>query len=199
MTARLLRLYLQARPVLAAAGLIATLHFGVWLLSQWTSTISDSSLTPIVLPVVPAILIALTARSPFGETERAAGYFLPKLELANTAFLIGWSVLLILIASTASTLPDFGSLTIRNFAGYLGVALIGNRLFGPEAGWIPTGAYAPVVALYRTMHRPAEPLLAWPAWTFDERGAIAIAAALFLLGAISILLPETRKLTPIPA
>jgi cytochrome c biogenesis protein CcdA len=178
--------------------MIATLHLGVWLLSQWTSTISDSSLTPIVLPVVPAILIALTARSPFGEAERAAGSFLPKLELTNTAFLIVWSVLLMLIASTASTLPDFGSLTIRNFAGYLGLALIGNRLLGAEAGWIPPAIYAPAAALYRTTSGPTDALLAWPAWTFDERGAIVIAAALVLLGAISILASEVRKLAPIP-
>lgn len=184
---RLTMLYLRSR--LAGGALVAcfgTALFGWYLLNES----SDMAITQLLLATVSlgaATAIGVSARSPFGDTERVVSRPLPPLRLMHLAGLIALAALALGLANRTETAGWTEWMLVRNFAGYTGLALITARLIGASLSWITPVAYG--MAAFMTM---SERRWAWPLKPGDDEWAAWTAVILLLTGLALIVLTGGR-------
>ena len=190
MTSPLLRLtllYLRSR--LAGGALLACLGtalFGWYLLDQS----SDMNLTKLLLATVSlgaATAVGVSARSPFGDTERVVSRPLPPLRLVHLAGLIALAALALGLANRVETVDWTEWMLVRNFAGYVGLALITARLIGASLSWITPVAYG--MAAFMSM---SERRWAWPMKPGDDQWAAWTVVILLVVGLGLIVLTGGR-------
>ncbi|MDQ3512499.1 MAG: hypothetical protein M3462_02360 [Chloroflexota bacterium] len=188
---RLVTLYLRSRLLgTALAVMIASAYVGWYLLDQST----DPGITKILLimaPVGAATAIGISARSPFGETERITSFRLPALRLGHMAALLAVAAVALAWANGAESDAWTDWVMVRNLAGYAGLSLLTARLLGPSISWLPPVAYAmatfiAIGGIQFDDLTDNQRRWGWPVVPADERFAawtvgLVLAAGLFLV------------------
>ncbi len=184
MVPRLLVLYLRARRT--GVALVALLGGAAltWLVLDRTADPVLVKLTLIILPLVPAAILGVALRSPFGEAERAVGSPLPALRGWHLGGLLLVAGIALAVANRAATGPDFDWLLVRNAAGYGGLALLGGRLAGAALSWLAPFLYGLFATVAPGGVLPRESGWLWPIQPPDVRAAATIACALLLVGLV---------------
>lgn len=184
---RLMSLYLRSR--LAGGALAASLAtaLGGWYLLYQSN---DRDLTMLLLTAVSlgaAIAIGLSARSPFGDTERIVSRPLPLLRLIHLAGLLVLAALALGFANRAESEPWAEWMLVRNLAGYAGLALVAARLASASLSWIAPVGY--VMAVLMTL---SERRWAWPLKPSYDEWAALIAIVLLTAGLLLTVLFGAR-------
>jgi hypothetical protein len=189
---RLVRLYLASRRVVTCLVILLACAVVLRVALHWlphTGVLSRQ--IPLTIEAGAAAAIGVTARSPFGDPERATGRWLPFLRLAGVVAMSGAAVG-VLAAGAASAHLAGGTLDmLRDLGGFIGVALLVSVAAGGGLAWIGPIAYLGVAmtAVTRSWTTP----WAWPARPPHDRGAAICAAAVFAAGVVVVTLRGTRE------
>jgi hypothetical protein len=187
--ARLLRLYVASRrvsvAVMALAGCAVILH--VALEHGWGRGGQE---VPLVIVAGAATIVAVTARSPFGEIERSTGRWLACLRLGVTIALAAIALGALGAVAVGAHLPGGDLELLRNLAGLLGVGLLVASALGGGFAWVGPMAYA-VLADYAISAAWTTPWI-WPARPPHDLGAALCAGLVFALGVAAITVRGAR-------
>jgi hypothetical protein len=192
---RLVRLHAISRRLPAAVALLAACAAGLrgTLYGHWDAY--GAFQLPLIFEAGCAVIIAVTAGSPFGEPERAAGSRLPFLRLAAAAALTVLAAGLLAAAGTGLSLAGGFPDVLRNVAGLTGIGLLCAVLLGGPLAWIGPLAYllAGLYGLYTDWHPPtlSTPWL-WPARPPHDVGGALCAALVFGAGLAAIAIRGAR-------
>jgi hypothetical protein len=186
----LVRLHLRSRHV--PAGILALAMCGGLLRGalhwHWVFSSGPSAQQiPLIIEAGAAAAIAVTAHSPFGETERATGRWLPGLRLFAAAGMCGLAIALLQLGAAGGSLNGGILVLARNVIGITGLGLVCSLVTGGLLAWtLPMGYLAFCeYALLEAWRAP----WAWPARPPADRGAWICACAVFAAG---LLLFTTR-------
>ncbi len=192
---RLTWLHVRSRRVpagiLALAACGALLHAALhW---HWTFNSGPyAQQAPMIIEAGAAAVISVTAHSPFGEAERAAGRWLPCLRLFTAAALTGLAVLALQLGAAGESLNDGVLLLARNVIGFTGLGLLCSLVTGGLLAWtLPLGFMAFCqYALLQAWRAP----WAWPVRPPADRGAWICASVVFATGLLLFTIhgPRTR-------
>ena len=147
---------------------------------------------PLIIEAGAAAVIAVTAHSPFGETERAAGRWLPYLRVFTATALTGLAILALQLGAVGESLNDGILVLARNVIGFTGLGLACSLVTGGLLAWTLPMGYM-VFCQYALLESWTAPST-WPVRPPADRGAwicasVAFAGGLLLL---TILGPRTR-------
>jgi hypothetical protein len=147
---------------------------------------------PLVIEAGAAAVIAVTAHSPFGETERAAGRWLPYLRLFTAVALTGLAILALQLGAVGESLNDGILALARNVIGFTGLGLACSLVTGGLLAWTLPMGYM-VFCQYALLEAWTAPWT-WPVRPPADRGAWICACAVFATGLLlfTILGPRTR-------
>jgi hypothetical protein len=175
---RLLRLHSASRrvPVAVAAIAACAAMLRLALEHHWGAQVQQ---VPLVIEAATATIIAATTRSPFGESERAAGRWLPYLRLGLALALTAIAVAALAAGSAGAHLAGGSLELLRNVAGLVGIGLLSAPLLGAYA-WVGPIAYA-VVAEYALTANWTSPWI-WPGRSPHDPPAAIWAALIFVVG-----------------
>ncbi|MFF4922501.1 hypothetical protein ACFY4B_18140 [Kitasatospora sp. NPDC001261] len=148
-----------------------------------------------LLPLVPVCLILEGQARADGITERVAVRAMGRWDAAFMAACVLACALTAAVASTAGA----GSATTalaRDFAGYLGLALIVRWLAGARVATVATALFPFLCVSFGLVHnRPG--IWAWPLHHAASVTAGLQALLLLAIGALSLLLPPLRRHTDV--
>jgi hypothetical protein len=140
---RLTWLHLRTRRV--PAGVVALAVCGAVLHAalRWNWTFDSgpyAQQVPMIIEAGGAAVIAVTAHSPFGEQERAAGWWLPLLRLFAALALTGIAILALQLGATGQSLNAGVLVLARNVIGFTGLGLACSLITGGLLAWtLPLG------------------------------------------------------------
>lgn len=175
---RLWYLYLRSRLTGWATAALLITGVAAWLALRETSyPEADVTMPLVVLPLLPAVVIGASTRSPFGDTELSVSYSLPSLRFGHLAGLLFIGGLILAGAASGWNPDAIGWELIRNLAGYTGLAFLGARLLGSGICWVVPLGYGVAALLLNPKSR-----LAWPSQFPNDGWSIAIAAAIVVIG-----------------
>jgi hypothetical protein len=146
------------------------------LLHHWGAQVQQ---VPLVIEAATATIIAATTGSPFGESERATGRWLPYLRLGLALALTAIAVAALAAGSAGAHLAGGELELLRNVAGLLGIGLLSASLLGAYA-WVGPIAYA-VVAEYALTADWTSPWI-WPGRSPHDPAAAIWAVLIFVVG-----------------
>jgi len=132
---------------------------------------------PMIIDAGAAAVIAVTAHSPFGETERSAGRWLPCLRLFAAAVMCGLAIALLALGATGQSLNDGVLVLARNVIGITGIGLLCSLVTGGLLAWTLPMGYM-VFCQYALLSAWAAPWT-WPVGPPADRGAWICACAVF--------------------
>ena len=192
---RLTWLHLRTRRVPAAvlalavcgALLHAALH-GRWAFNSGPY----AQQVPMIIEAGAASVIAVTAHSPFGETERSAGRWLPYLRLLAAIGLTGLAILALQLGAAGENLNDGIAVLARNVIGFTGLGLLCSLITGGLLAWtLPMGYMS--FCQYALLEAWTAPLT-WPVRPPADRGAWICASLVFAVGLLLFTIhgPRTR-------
>ena len=175
---RLLRLHSASRRVPVAVAAIAACAATLRLALQhhWGA---DAQQVPLVIEAATATIIAATSRSPFGESERATGRWLPYLRLGPALALTAIVVAALAAGAAGAHLAGGELELLRNVAPLVGIGLLSAALLGAYA-WVGPVAYA-VVAEYALTANWTSPWV-WPGRSPHDPAAAIWAGLIFVAG-----------------
>lgn len=187
--ARLFWLHLRGRRVPAAltglAACAAVLCAGLNL--RWFGTAGADIEVPMLLEAGAAAIIAVTAHSPFGESEKATGRWLPVLRPAVIVALCGAGIGLFAAAAAIGYDPVHGSYlpggmlpVVQNVLGFTAVGLLLSLFSGGLLAWIGPLAWQ-AVCQFALIANDTEPVT-WAARPPDDRGGWIAAMVVFAAG-----------------
>jgi hypothetical protein len=189
---RLVRLHLASRRVVTCLLILVGCAVALRIALHWlprTGTLSRQ--IPLTIEAAAAAAVGVTARSPFGDPERATGRWLPFLRLATVAGLTA-AALGALAAAAASAHLASGSLgLLRDMGGFTGIALLTSAVAGGGLAWIGPVGYLGI-CLTALTGRWTTPW-AWPARPPHDRGAAICAAVVFVAGAAVVVVRGARE------
>jgi hypothetical protein len=180
---RLTWLYLRTRRVpagiLALAGCGAVL--GAALHWHWEFNSGPyAQQVPMIIEAGAAAVIAVTAQSPFGKAERAAGRWLPYLRLFIAVALAGIAILALQLGAVGESLNDGVLVLARNVIGFTGLGLACSLVTGGLLAWtLPLGYM--VFCQYALLEAWRAPW-AWPVRPPADRGAWICASVVLAVG-----------------
>ncbi len=192
---RLVWLHLRSRRV--PAGILALAVCGALLhvALQWHWAFNSgpyAQQVPLIIEAGAATVIAVTAHSPFGETERSAGHWLPYLRLFAAAGMCGLAIALLELGAAGESLNEGVLVLARNVIGITGIGLLCSLVTGGLLAWtLPLGYMA--FCQYALLEAWTAPWT-WPVRPPADRGAWSCACAVFAAGLLlfTILGPRTR-------
>jgi hypothetical protein len=192
---RLAWLHLCSRQV--PAGVLALLVCGGVLRAalQWHWAFNSGPYAqqiPMIIEAGAAAVIAVTAHSPFGETERATGRWLPYLRLFAAAGMCGLAIALLQLGATGESLNGGFLVLSRNVIGITGIGLLCSLATGGLLAWtLPMGYLA--FCQYALLEAWTAPW-AWPVRPPADHGAWIWACAVFAAGLLLFTIrgPRTR-------
>ena len=147
---------------------------------------------PMIIEAGAAAVIAVTAHSPFGEQERAAGRWLPHLRLFAAIGLTGIAIAFLQLGAAGESLNAGVLVLARNVIGFTGLGLVCSLVTGGLLAWtVPLGYM--MFCQYALLELWRAPW-AWPVRPPADRGAW-IAASLVLAAGLLLFTvrgPRTR-------
>ena len=183
---RLVWLHLRSRRVpsgiLALAVCGALLHVALhW---HWAFNSGPyAQQVPLIIEAGAATVIAVTAHSPFGETERSAGRWLPYLRLLAAIGMCGLAIALLQLGAAGQSLNEGIVVLARNVVGITGIGLLCSVVTGALLAWTLPMGYM-LFCQYALLQSWTAPWT-WPVRPPADRGAwicaCAVAAAGLLL------------------
>jgi hypothetical protein len=192
---RLTWLHLRTRR--APAGLLALAAGGALLHAalywHWTFDSGPyAQQVPMIIEAGAAAAIAVTAHSPFGEAERAAGRWLPLLRLLSAVALTGLAIALLELGAAGQSLNDGILVLARNVIGFTGTGLLCSLVTGGLLAWILPLAYM-LFCQYALLEAWTAPWT-WPVRPPGDRGAWIAACAVLAIGLLAFTVhgPRTR-------
>ena len=178
---RLVRLYASSRRVLTCLLLLAACAVALRTALHWLPrTGVFAQQIPLTLEAGAAAVIGVTAGSPFGEPERAAGRWLPYLRLAAAVSLTGAAFGALAAGSAAQHLDEGTLALLRNLAGLTGIAFLSAAVLGGGLAWIGPLGYLAVTMSALAGHWTTPWL--WPARPPHDHGAAICAGLVFAAG-----------------
>ena len=165
--------------VLALAVCAGVLHAALYW--HWTFASGRyAQQVPLIIAAGAAAVIAVTAHSPFGETERAAGRWLPYLRLFVAVGMCGLAIALIQLGAAGQGLNEGILVLARNIIGITGIGLLCSLVTGGLLAWtLPIGYMA--FCQYALLEAWTAPWT-WPVRPPADRGAWICACAAFAAG-----------------
>jgi hypothetical protein len=186
---RLVWLHIVSRRVPGAAAIIAGCAVALRLALSWRWDSYGALQLPLVLETACAAVIAVTCASPFGDSERAAGRWLPFLRLAAALALTALAACALAAAGAGAHLAGGSLDVLRNVAGLVGLGLLSAAAVGGWLAWVGPTGYLVVgaYALYALRHGPllTTPWI-WPARPPHDVGAAVCAGLVFACGLLAI-------------
>jgi hypothetical protein len=145
---------------------------------------------PAIVEAAAAGLVSVSARSPFGESERATGRWLPFLRLAASVTLSAAAFAMLAAGSAGVNLLGGELALLRNLAGMVGVGLLAASVLGGYLSWLGPIAYLALTeeAISSGWQSP----WTWPARPADDVGAAICAAIVFCAGLAVIAIRGAR-------
>jgi hypothetical protein len=138
-------LYVISRRIPAATCLLTAAGAVLWTALHWHWSISGGAAAqqflPLTIEAAAAAIVAVATYGPFGDTERAAGRWLPYLRLAVTLVLAAAAFGALAAGAAAGHLAGGDLAMARNFGGMAGIGLVGAAAFGGAFGWTGPLAY----------------------------------------------------------
>jgi hypothetical protein len=192
---RLARLHLTSRriPIAVAAMAACAVALRIALYRDWNAY--GALQLPLIFETGCAVVIAVATTSPFGESERVTGRWLPFLRLGTTLTLTAVAVGALSAAGIGADLGGGALDVLRNLAGLTGLGLLCAALLGGSLAWTAPTAYLiiAIYALYTQWHGPAlsTPWI-WPAQPSHDVGAALCAALAFTAGMTAVALRGAR-------
>lgn len=192
---RLTWLHLRTRRVpgcvVALAGCGAVLHAALhW---HWTFNSGQyAQQVPMIIEAGAAAVIAVTAHSPFGEQERAAGRWLPALRLFTALGLAGIAIAFLQLGAAGESLNAGVLVLARNVIGFTGLGLLCSLVTGGLLAWtVPLGYM--MFCQYALLELWRAPWT-WPVRPPADRGAWIAASAVLAVGLLLFTVrgPRTR-------
>ena len=147
---------------------------------------------PMIIEAGAAAVIAVTSHSPFGETERATGRWLPYLRLFAAAGMCGLAIALLQLGAAGESLNEGILVLARNVTGITGIGLLCSLVTGGLLAWtLPMGYLA--FCQYALLQGWTAPWT-WPVRPPADRGAWICACAVFTVGLLLFTIrgPRTR-------
>lgn len=135
-------------------------------------------LAALALPLLPAVVIGVTARSPFGDVEEVASRPLPLFRVLYLGGLLAIGIALLIGAASVAG-ADLRLALTRTLVGYTGLALLCGRVLGHRLAWLAPLAYAAA-----TLYLDAASRWAWPKQVPVEGWSLLCG---LLLGALGLL------------
>lgn len=173
MTTRLVVLYARGRRVGWCLALIVMAAGIRWLVRiPATGPGVFATLLRLVLPITAAVVVATALAGPFGLVERSASTRLPWLRC-------GQVLATTLVAAGAFALTGA---SMRDLAGFVGLALLAGAALGPARCWIVPLGYA--LACAGEVVLGEQPWWAWPLRAAGDTGALAMAMVLLVAGVV---------------
>jgi hypothetical protein len=180
--ARLTWLHLRSRRVPSALLALAVCGGALGAVLHWhlTSGLANPQQVPMIIEAGAALVIAVSAHSPFGEAERATGRWLPYLRLGAALALTGIAIGALQLGVTGASLPGGILALARNVIGITGIGLLTSLITGGLLAWtLPLGYLG--FAEYALINAWRAPWT-WPARPPADRGAWICAALVFAAG-----------------
>ena len=180
---RLVWLHLRTRRV--PAGIVALAVCGALLhvALHWHWAFNSgpyAQQVPLIIEAGAAAVIAVTAHSPFGETERATGRWLPYLRLLTAAGMCGLAIGLLQLGAAGESLNEGVLVLARNVTGFTGLGLACSLVTGGLLAWtLPLGYL--LLCQYALLEAWRAPWT-WPGRPPADRGAWICACAVFGAG-----------------
>ena len=138
-------LYVISRRIPAATCLLTAAGAVLWTALHWHWSISGGAAAqqflPLTIEAAAAAIVAVTTYGPFGDTERAAGRWLPYLRLTVTLALAAAAFGALAAGAVAGHLPGGDLAMLRNLGGMAGTGLLAAVAFGGAFGWTGPLAY----------------------------------------------------------
>ena len=146
----------------------------------------------MIIEAGAAAVIAVTAHSPFGETERATGRWLPYLRLLAAAGMCGLAIALLQLGAAGESLNEGVLVLARNVIGITGIGLLCSLVTGGLLAWTLPMGYM-VFCQYALLEAWTTPWT-WPVRPPADRGAWICACAVFAAGLLLFTIrgPRTR-------
>ena len=182
--ARMAWLFLISRRIPVALILLAAVGALLWTALHWHWNViggpAATQAIPLTIETGAAAIIAVTTYGPFGETERAAGRWLPCLRFGAAVVLTAAALGALAAGASAGHLPGGTVAMLRNLVGLTGTGLLTAVGFGGAFGWAGPLAYLLIAegALAGSWTTP----WAWPAQPPHDLSAALCAAGVFLAG-----------------
>ena len=185
---RLLHLYLRSRMAGWAVLILAVTGAISWFwLRQMVGAGNDVDFSLIVIPLLPAVVIGASTRSPFGDTELSVSRSLPALRFGHLAGLLLGGALALSLAANGWSLESIEWELVRNLAGYTGLAFIGARILGSGICWVAPLGYGVIAVMVDPKSR-----WAWPGeWPLNQ-WSVAVATVLIAVGLLAVTLQTER-------
>jgi len=176
---RLVQLHLLSRRVPAALVVMVACGALFQATLRWHSD-QHSLQVPLIIEAAAAAIVAVTTHSPFGESERATGTWLPYLRLGAAVALTAAAFASLLAGAAGANLLGGTVALLRNVFGIAGVGLLTAAAIGGSLSWIGPLAYLAVAeeALSGGWHTP----WIWPARPPGDFDSVICAALVFASG-----------------
>jgi hypothetical protein len=190
-------LYLISRRIPAAIGLLVATGALLWAALHWHWNIVGGAAArqflPLAIESAAAAIIAVATYGSFGDTERAAGRWLPWLRLGATVALTAAAAGLLAAGATAGPLPGGTLALLRNLTGIAGIGLLSAAAFGGAFGWAGPLAYLLITegAFAGSWTTPWD----WPTRAPHDRGGAICACLVIAAGLVLITVRGPREST----
>lgn len=185
---RLLYLFFRSRLTGWALLLLTAVGGLAWLVLRQINYDNDVTLVLIVIPLLPAVVIGGSARSPFGDIERTASRCVSRLRFGHLAGLLVWGSLVLMLAGVTWNVASIEWELVRNLAGYTGIAFLGARVAGTGLSWVAPLGYATIALLADPDSR-----LTWPNRLPYDQWSLVVAMTLLAIGLVAITVHGERE------
>lgn len=176
---------LAAMTVVAAFATAAA----IWLTRRPNASEADLTVVAALAPMALAAFVGLAVRYPLGElTVTAARPCLRWVLLVVAGLALIGAALAALPLGVGGVSSSYGPLTgLRNFAGFLGLALVGAVTVGAPRSWSVPMSYGLFAFFVAHTHGGEPPLWAWLSRPIPDPAAALVALGLLTLGMLAVL------------
>jgi hypothetical protein len=191
--ARLIMLHLRSRRVPAGVLSMAACALVLRAALRWNWMFTSGSLAqqlPMIIEAGAVVVVVVTTHSPFGETERTTGRWLPYLRLGAALALTGLAIGVLQLGVTGASLNGGVLELARNVVGLSGVGLLCAPVTGGLLAWtLPVGYVA--FAEYALLESWVSPWV-WPVRPPADRGAWICAGVVYAVGLLAFTVRGAR-------
>jgi hypothetical protein len=188
-------MYLVSRRVPMGLVLLAGLGALLWSSLHWHWNIAGGPAAELFIPLTlqagAAAVIAVTTFGPFGEAERAAARWLPRLRLGTAVALTAAAFGALAAGAAAGGIPGGTLALLRNLGGMAGIGLLSAVVLGGAFGWTGPMAFL-LITEGALAHRSTTPW-AWPTRLPHDRGGAICACLVLAAGLVLITVRGPRE------